>query len=264
VRSYRLAFLLSIPITCAAQIPAGFGATPIFDEEFNGSSLDTSVWTYRTGVRDQCLQVPNAVTVAHGYARISIYSGEGDDGKPANYCGSITTKDHFLHSYGYWEAAVRYQYQPAIQCAWWIQSPTIGRDVDDPQRSGVEFDIFEHTSGNLKPEGFDHALHWNGYKQGVHKPLGHNGTLRDLNDGKFHVFGFGWTPGAYTFYVNGQVEWTVTSAEAPISAAPEFVILDVELPARAKVPAGGYGPLGSPQNAYLDVDYVRVYPYAKR
>lgn len=110
----------------AAQVPAGFGTTPVFDEEFNGTTLDTSVWSYRgEGTqRNDCFIDSSAVNVANGYARISIYTANNAQGVQTNYCGAITTQSGtFLHTYGYWEANVRFQYQPGIQCSFWLQSP---------------------------------------------------------------------------------------------------------------------------------------------
>ena len=60
----------------AGQVPIGFGAAPIFDEEFNGDSLNPANWTYRGSgtVKHDCYIDSSAVTVANGHARISIYT----------------------------------------------------------------------------------------------------------------------------------------------------------------------------------------------
>lgn len=241
-------------------IPSGFTTTPVLDEEFNETALNTSLWGYRLGVRDQCTQDQSAVAVANGRLRLSTYTSSSS-GTQTNYCGAISTASGFTHAYGYWEAAVRYNYQIGGQCAWWVQSPTNGQNLSNPQASGVELDIFEHTSGNTNTTGYDHALHWNGYTTGIAQSLAYNGTLASLNDGNFHIFSIAWTPTGYTFYVDGQVTWTESSTQAPASSALEYIILDTELPPSAKVPSGGYGALGATSNQYLDVDYVRVYPY---
>lgn len=247
-----------------AQIPTGFGTTPTFDEEFNETALNTSIWSYRgEGTqRNACYIDSSAVSVANGFARISIYTANNSQGVETNYCGAITTQNgSFLQTYGYWEANVRYQYQPGMQCSFWVQSPTIGSTINNPQQSGVEMDVFEHTSANTTTTGYDHAVHWNGYST-YHRSVGHNGTLGNLNDGNFHRFGLAWTPGNLTFYVDGQQTWSLKASDAAISNIAEYIILDTELPNAAVVPSGGYGPLGSSTNAHLDVDYVRVYPYS--
>jgi len=246
------------------SLPPGFGATPIFDEEFNGTSLNTPVWTYRQEgqQRDDCVNDSSAVSVANGYARISIYTANNAQGQSTNYCGAITTQSGtFLHAYGYWEANVRFQYQQGTQSSFWIQSPTIGSIIGNPQQSGVEMDVFEHTAWAAGPALYDHALHWNGYGT-YHQSVGYNGTQSNLNDGNFHTFGLARTPGSLDFYVDGVKDWHLSASDAAISNIVEYIILDTELPSASHVPAAGYGPLGSATNAHLDVDYVRVYPYS--
>ena len=69
-----------------------------------------------------------------------------------------------------------------------------------------------------------------------------------------------WTPTAYTFYVDNTLLWTCNQ---PISQRNEFTLLGC-LPSSdssfvGNRPVGGYGPLGSPSNAVMTVDYVRAY-----
>jgi endo-1,3-1,4-beta-glycanase ExoK len=266
--------LLTLPVLAAgvcashiaAQVPSGFGATPIFDEEFNGSSLDAKVWTYRGAgtVKHDCYIDSNAVSVADGHARIRIYTANNSQGVRTNYCGAITTQSGtFLHTYGYWEASVRYQYQPGMHCGFWLDSPFIRSPiVNNPQQSGTEMDVFEHIE-SASPTEYDHAVWWNGY--GAYATgTSHEGKQSSLDDGNFHTFGLAWTPGSLTFYVDGVQTWHLSASDAAISNIPEYIILDTELTSASGVPSRGYGPLGSPSNPYMDVDYVRVYPYSTK
>src|SRR5882762_692110 len=115
IQNVKRALLLALSVlatgTCArcvvAQVPTGFGTTPIFDEEFNGTSLNPTNWTYRGAgtVKHECYIDSSAVTVADGHARIRIYTAKNSQGVQTNYCGAITTQSGtFLHRYGYWEA----------------------------------------------------------------------------------------------------------------------------------------------------------------
>ena len=248
------------PVYSTAQVPHEFSSKPIFDEEFDKPALDFSKWSFRgLGKRDDCIVDPNAVSVANGIARISIYSLK-TAGKLTNYCGAISTQSSFLHTYGYWQAAIRFKYQPGMQCSFWIQSPSIGLYIGNPALSGVEMDVFEHISGEARADGFDHAVHWDGYQPRLHKSVAKDSRYVSLDDGRFHVFGLAWTPQNLTFYIDGKKSWTLSGPDAAISQIAEYIILDTELPHADRVPAGGYGPLGAAQNAYFDVDYVRVYP----
>jgi len=246
------------------QVPDGFGSKPIFEEEFNRNALNAKHWSYRgLGRRDDCVVDPSAIAISQGFARIRIYS-TNTNGKITNYCGAISTQSSFLHAYGYWEAAVRFKNQPGMQTSFWIQSPTIGEIIGNPQQSGVEMDVFEHIASEVSPRGYDHALHWDGYQPGIHKSTAHKAQYDRLDDGQFHVFGLAWTPNKMTFYIDGRKSWEATGDDAAISKTAEYLILDTELPHAERVPAEGYGPLGSEKNAYLDVDYVRVYPLDRR
>ena len=241
-----------------AALPPGFGTTPVFDEEFNGAALDTTKWDYRDlGPRGLAMQTKSAVSVANGHLTITTSSTTGPDGKLRIESGMISTEKSFLHTYGYWEARLKYHFNRGMQPSFWIQSPTYGNPVDDARKAGVEMDVFEHTSGTIDPLTYDHAMHWDGYGS-AHKWKDHYAQRSDLQDGKYHTWGLAWTPAGCTFYIDGRVDWTLSAAEIPVSQAPEYVILSTEV--RKNAPAGGYGKPGV-STATFDVDYVRVYPY---
>jgi hypothetical protein len=249
----------------AAQVPAGFSTTPIFGEEFNGNSVDKKVWTYRHEgtVHRNCYFDSRAVTVENGHARIRIFTTNNSSGSQTNHCGGPTTETGtFLHTYGYWEASVRFQYRPGMQCGFWLQSPWNGSIINNPQQAGVEMDVFEHVQ-SANATSYDHAIWWNGsdpYTKGV----SHIGSQSNLDDGNFHAFGLAWTPGSLTFYVDGIQTWHLSASEGAISNVMDYIILDTELPSAEGVPSAGYGLLGSSANPYMDVDYVRVYPYSTK
>jgi beta-glucanase (GH16 family) len=256
--------VLTAEICGMAAVPSGFGTTPIFDEEFTENSLNTRIWTYRAEgkLRKYCYVDSSAVAVANGYARISIYTANNSQGVAMNYCGAVTTQSGtFLNTYGYWEASVRFHYQPGMQSAFWVQSPSIGSITNNPQQSGVEMDVFEHIQ-SADRTSYNHAVWWNNgaYTKGTY----HVGTQSNLDDGNFHAFGLAWTPGSLTFYVDGVQTWHLSASEVAISNIAEYIILDTELPSASGVPTEGYGPLGSSSNAYFDIDYVRVYPYSMK
>jgi endo-1,3-1,4-beta-glycanase ExoK len=250
----------------AAKVPSGFDNTPIFDEEFNENSLNTTIWTHRGEgtVKHECYIDSSAVAIANGYARIRIYTANNSQGVSTNYCGAITTQSGtFFKTYGYWEANVRFRYRPGMQCGFWVNSPTINSPIiNNPQQSGVEMDVFEHIQSAGRTS-YDHAVWWNDgapYSKGT----AHHGTQSNLDDGNFHTFGLAWTPGKLTFYVDGVQTWNLSASDAAISNIPEYIILDTELTSATGVPSAGYGPLGASTNAYMDVDYVRVYPYSTK
>lgn len=121
-------------------------------------------------------------------------------------------------------------------------------------------DVFEHIESAGRTE-YDHAVWWNGY--GAYSMgISHESAQNNLDDGNFHTFGLAWTPGSLTFYIDGAKTWHLSAGDVAISNIPEYIILDTELTSASGVPSGGYGPLGSSSNPYMEVDYVRVYPYS--
>lgn len=269
-RALLLVLSVLAAVTCrhcvAAEVPPGFDSTPIFAEEFNGTSLNPSKWTYRGAgtTKHECYIDPNAITVANGHARIRIYTAKNLQGVQTNYCGAITTQSGtFLHTYGYWEASIRYHYQAGLHCGFWVDSPMINAPIiNNPQDSGTEMDIFERIE-SADHISYDHAVWWDGYPA-YSAGISHEGKQSNLDDGNFHIFGLAWTPESLTFYIDGVQTWHLSASDAAISNIPEYIILDTELSTAKNIPSGGYGTLGSPSNPYMEVDYVRVYPYSTK
>jgi len=181
-----------------------------------------------------------------------------------NYCTALYTQNTFTPIYGYFEAALRYTYQTGAQAGWWLKNQAMSSNpvIGNPQQTGMEYDIFEHSAWTTSPTTYDHNIFWNGYNL-YERTLGADlFNMSNLNDGNFHRFGLAWTPSGVTFYVDGVANLTLPPGSMPVSDAKEFLILDNELPNAAAIPSGGYGTLGASTNPSYDYAYVRVYPYA--
>ncbi|MCT8341993.1 glycoside hydrolase family 16 protein [Photorhabdus kleinii] len=240
----------------SAKIPNEFSSTPSFEDNFDGITLNTQKWDHRgLGVRKNCINTQSAVIVRNGHLTIKTYS-DSSSGKLQNYCGMISTQKSFLQAYGYWEAAIRFNRAEGNQVAFWIQSPTMGHDLTNPEKSGVEIDVFEHLA-EAKQDQYDHAIHWNGYGS-AHKEWSKRLSTNKLVDGQFHKFAVAWTPSGYTFYIDDIAQNLSGLDQVPISIANQYIILSSEVP--RSYPAQGYGPINK-TTATFDVDYVKVYPY---
>jgi len=256
-----------------SKLPAGFNWKLVWNDEFNGTRLDTTKWGYRLNIMQTRLKTftDNAAELGgKGNLLLGIYEKDGDFysshlqtgsnfmDKPGNqYGGEALTwpidkleTPKFLHRYGYYEIRCKLQAQPGWWSAFWLQSPTIGATLD-PLESGVEIDIMENfTRDNVVSS----AIHWNGY--GVdHKSAGTGGFKIDPTDDGFHTFGMHWSSTGYVFYVDGKETWRVAG---PVSHREQFILVSTECMGYRK---GTPSPLLKKEHLpdYFIVDYVRVF-----
>jgi beta-glucanase (GH16 family) len=163
-------------------------------------------------------------------------------------------KSLFTHTYGYYECRCRLQQKNGWWSAFWMQSPTIGCDID-PAVAGVEIDIMESfRPGNV----VKHNVFSGGYGQDMHRNK--VGGEIDLAVEEFHRFGLLWDETGYTFYIDGKEDGHI---DADVSHRPEFILISTE-------PQGyryeDHQPTAKAKAAIGDtflVDYVRVFDCVK-
>jgi beta-glucanase (GH16 family) len=279
-----LVVLASLAVICVAALaaPTASGTlaaahaqtgTPTWSEEFNATSLDLTRWGYRaTGARHDGTLTPDAVSVGAGALTIKTYTEAG-----RHYSGMISTQmaatGGFEQTSGYFEARVKFNSRAGQWSAFWLQSPTLGNPMGDPETAGVEMDIAEHrtrcvtapaptapsTCGANKDisNRTQQALIWNGYGPESQASIKLSSALTGLGNGSWHTWALRWTSTALTFYYDGVATWTQAS---PISRRSQYIILSSEVGAffAGTIPSGGYGSrLTSTTN--MQVDYVRVW-----
>jgi len=214
----------------------------IFDDEFNGTSLDTSKWStgwYGSGITApvnaeelQCYD-PNQVSVAGGELDLNLVAKtESCGGQTRSYAsGLVSTSGKFSYTYGYLEARV------------WLPGGSAVTDWPAVWTDGQSWP----TDGELDAvEGLGGQACWH-----FHDPLGaFGGCSQTTMTGGWHTFGADWEPGSVTYYYDGLAVGTVTQG---ITGAPMYVILDL-----AADNANG-GALQAP--ATMRVDYVRIWQH---
>ncbi|HVF77902.1 MAG TPA: glycoside hydrolase family 16 protein [Solirubrobacteraceae bacterium] len=272
-------------VLCAVALawPAGSGALAVgvaqaaptltWADEFNGTSLDLTRWSYRaTGPRFDGIITPRAVSVGGGVLTIKTYTQLGQ-----HYSGMIGTQKlglaGFEQTYGYFEARVKFNSSPGQWSAFWLQSPTFGSPVGDPATAGVEMDIAEHrvrcvhapaptppetcTPDNDISDRIQQALIWDGYGADSKSAVKLSDPLTGLGNGSWHTWALRWTPSDLTFYYDGVPTWSMTG---PISRRSQFIVLSSDVGAffAGAIPAGGYGTRAT-STTNMQVDYVRVW-----
>ncbi len=248
-----------------AAPPTGAGWQLAWNDEFEGSTMDTSKWRHwLPGPRRTAVNSPSAVAVGDGVLTISTYTSGG-----THYTGMISTQDTYLYTYGYIEARINYDSSPGMWSAFWMQSPTMGNPIGSPNVAGTEIDICEHRkvdgNGVNRDGNIGGVIHWDGYGDD-HRSHGYDSGNIGLGTG-YHIYGMEWTPTQQKFYINGVLRWTINNnaTNSPVSQRSEFIILSSEVEDggwSSAVPAGGYGTLAT-TTTKMDVDYVRVYRRAE-
>lgn len=229
------------------------GMELVFEDQFTGSSLDTTKWGYYDlGPRKDAVNVPEAIQVRNGNLEISLKHVGNEI-----HTGIIGTHGKHLFTYGYYEV----RFKPMdIYGAWaaaWIQSPTI-YSGQDPEVAGVEIDL-----EFLKRYRHLHCgMHWGNYVNGVKKSqLGGiwSNPPNNIFDGAYHTAGVLWTKQGYTFYLDGEVAWTAPSW-VPVSRAEQFLLLSVESTSWGNSTTSQHNP---PLTVHDEPDAVAYFDYFK-
>jgi beta-glucanase (GH16 family) len=230
----------------------------VWYDQFNGPSIDTSVWSFEHGPSNDNVQfytnrTQNAV-VADGELQLialkESYSGY-------NFTSALVrTKNSLNWRYGRIEARIKLPGSNGFVPAFWIL-PSDDRYGWWPN-SG-EIDIMEHPTNQLdKIYGTVHTGTYNSFTGS-----GSKGSIIQIPDAEteFHIYAIEWTEEQVDFYVDDQKYFTFNNEHSGPGTwpfdQPFYIILNL---------AVGGGWVGSPDNATIfpakmEIDYVRVYQY---
>ena len=222
----------------------------LFEDNFEGDEIDSRKWV-------KCREQLRHGVLSFWDHKYSYLDGEGhlvldiawDGEKGFVRSGAIQTLGKFQAGYGYYEASIAFPTAPGTWGAFWMMC---GNVLENGH--GVEIDIVE-TINNEQDE-CSCAMHWDGYGE-KHKMLNSNAIWhRGIYDGKFHTFALHRTKKAYTYYIDGEVVWTVTPDRYPTRPTKGYMLLSVE--AADWAGAGKAESIEALPKKML-VDYVRVY-----
>jgi beta-glucanase (GH16 family) len=199
--------------------PKSMGYHLVWEDQFNGTKLDTSKWDVRgVGPRRIGYNSAEAVKVEKGYLKLyALQKGDSILGS------AVGTAKRFNPCYGYFECRAKLQQSIGVWAAFWIQSPEIFKGAD-PAKFGTEMDIFEFFK-EMGNDTITHSLHW-AYGPNMQSVGPMKSYLKGLSKG-FHVYGFEWTADKYAFYIDGYKFHEETRG---VSQIPEYMILSMELP----------------------------------
>ena len=256
-----------LPGEAPSLLPEGREFRLVWHDEFDGTTLDESKWSYRTnfwGRRFEAFAAPEqgAVEVGDGKVHLKLIRlPNGEYASPQLQTGSLMwdypqlekpksfwfmpkrDKPKFEKRYGYFECRCRLQRKAGWWSAFWMQSETQGACLD-PVRAGIEHDIMESFEpGVVMPACF----HMNGCGEeyvGFHCPrYSGKGTFNEqteeastrLDTEEFHVFGMLWERDGYTLYIDGVQRGEKVGSgknhngvDEAVSAVPEFLLISTE------------------------------------
>ena len=181
----------------ATALPAN-ASTYAFDDEFSGTSLNTAVWTARTGSIGGACQSADNASVSGGYLRMVVHRGTTTQ---CPWVGArVISQDKRYLGYGLVQARVKWNAAPGF----WGGFVLFGRASGGTRLADGEVDV-EVTNGTL------HYRLWSvdsaGKRCGVpiDKP---NGSL-----GRWHTFGIDRQSTYTRFFVDGVKQATITKSQ---------------------------------------------------
>ncbi|WP_302626060.1 RICIN domain-containing protein [uncultured Eubacterium sp.] len=230
-------------------------STLVWSDEFNGSSVDTSKWSYETGTGSwgwgnneqqyYTNRTDNAYVsggALHIRAKRESYGG-------MNYTSArLITNGKFTFTYGYVEARMALPACQGIWPAFWMLGANIN-SVGWP--SCGEIDIMEAVNAEYKTYG---TCHWNA---NGHAEYGRNTSNFDIT--QYHTYGMQWDSQYIRMFVDGNKYYEIyignNAGDTEEFHRPFYLLLNVAV--------GGQWPGYSiDNNAFpqeMKVDYVRVY-----
>jgi hypothetical protein len=242
----------SVPVVSSTDSSVGSAASkPLgvagswklaFDDEFSGSSLDSTKWStgwFGSGITGpvnsselECYD-PSQVVQSNGELDLNlIKKSETCGGTSRPYTsGIVTTNGKFSFTYGYVEVR---SWLPADSSGAIADWPGIWANGQSWPTDG-ELDILEGLSGSA-------CWHF-------HSPSGGpGGCANGTWTGGWHTFGADWQPGSVTYYYDGIKVGAITTG---ITGAPLYIILGLGSDPNSTVTAP----------ATQRTDYVRVWQH---
>src|SRR5215469_11035786 len=237
----------------AEPMPAGVPGTwkLKFDEEFNSTGVETSVWTkgwQNEGISGpmskQCINSLLTSQPGDGYLHLAVNLEHHECGGYSNeYTGALVESNPadgvaghggFTYSYGYveWRA--------------YVAGPEGGALPDWPglwslpENHETEIDTMEGLGG----EANFHFHHFFSPEEHVGNPVPGGYA------GRWHTYGVDWEPNVVTFYYDGNVVGQINSAY--INSTPQYLVMDMVPPEVKR---------GSGSVDEMKVDYVRVWQH---
>ncbi len=224
----------------------------IWSDEFNGSTLDNTAWTFDLGNNngwgnkelETYTNSSNNIFIQNGY----LYINARKESNGSYTSARIKTEGLKSFQYGKIEARMKLPFGQGMWPAFWMLGDNIS-SVGWPKCG--EIDIMEMIGGQGRENTVHGSAHWGGDFTNTYTL--NSGTLAD----SFHVYDITWTPTQIAWHIDGITYNVLNTSPSALEAFRKsfFIILNLAV--------GGSWP-GNPDSStvfpqQLVVDYVRVY-----
>lgn len=256
-----------LPQVTQEEVPQYEGYTLLWNDEFNGDSLNTDIWSItkrQPGVTNAELQeytdAAENVFVKDGRLILKAIKTVDKTGKDYYTSGKVVTRKKKDFTYGKVVTRAKIPEGQGLWPAIWMM-PTVETLYGTWPRGG-EIDIMEILGH--EPAVAHGTIHYgmpHAQQQGSYKL--ENGTFAD----SFHEFSVEWEPGEMRFYVDDNLYHTVNdwySVDPGVIEREYPAPFDQDFYMQLNLAVGGTWP-GDPDettdfvNAEFEIDYVRVY-----
>jgi beta-glucanase (GH16 family) len=242
--------------------PPAPGLKLVFNDNFNGSRLNTSHWsTCYWWAAGGCTiatnhelewYLPGQVQLNHGTMRLvaARRSVRGSDGRTYPFVSGMISSGPtpgsrtptFAFRYGWAEARMRIPAGPGLWPAFWLLP---ANESDLPEIDVMEID------GSAPDDVMMHLHDWG--RGGSGAVQAHDWTQPSLTRG-WHTFAIDWTPGHLAWLVDGVVRWHVDGSVVP--SQPMYLIADLAVGGGDTV---SRPTASTPFPSALQLDWVRVW-----
>ena len=250
--------IFDLPTTPRGQELDLSGYNLVFEDEFNGTELDTEAWKYcNSGVRRGGYRAPSQVEVKDGNCVITAeYLEDGEFG-PGWYAGDLALRKWYKQ--GYFEIRCKANDAGAFWSAFWIMAAhPYEAQYSQGGIGGAELDIFEANCWDdpMSRNAVSQTIHCagvDGVQEGFQSMLLGFFKGNDIYN-EYNTYGLEWTEDEYIFYVNG-VETCRSSFGNGTSQVEEEVRVSLEVPDADKLATLDK----DSYHSEFVIDYVRIY-----